>query len=125
MKATALFCALAVGASLFSSVAMADDPRDPLLSRSAEARARDKAIIRRLNQDELAHVRERDARYAAGWQAWREQGGREQSYGTARAEHSRAMDDYARQRATYERQRAAWRHAVQMCEGGHYEYCDG
>lgn len=125
MKATALFCALAAGAALFPSVAMADDPRDPLLSRSAEARARDKAIIRRLNQDELAHVRERDARYAEGWQAYREQGGRNEDYAARRSDYDRAQADYARQRAAYERQRAAWRHAVQMCESGHYEYCDG
>jgi hypothetical protein len=125
MKATVLFCVLAVGASLVSTVALADDPNDPVLSRSAAARARDKAIIRRLNQDELAHVRARDARYAEGWEAYRERGGRAESYDAARAEHSRAMADYARQRADYERQRAAWRHAVRMCESGHYEYCDG
>lgn len=125
MKVARLFTALALGAAFVPALAVADDPKDPVLSRSAEARARDKAIIRQLNQDQLAKVRERDARYAAGWQAYREQGGRNEAYSAARADHDRAMDAFARERAAYERERAAWRRAVQLCESGHYEYCEG
>lgn len=124
MKFARLFAALTLGAVVVPSLALADDPKDPLLSRSAEARARDKAIIKKLNQDQLAHVRERDARYAEGWKAWREQGGRDDMYAARRQDYDRAMDDYARQRAEYERERAAWRRAVQLCEAGHYEYCE-
>lgn len=125
MKFARLLTPLALAATLAPTLALADDPKDPVLSRSAEARARDKAIIRQLNQDQLAHVRERDARYADGWKAWREQGGQQQAYSAARADHERAMDAYARERAAYERERAAWRRAVQQCEAGHYEYCEG
>jgi hypothetical protein len=124
MKFARLFAALALGAVVVPALALADDPKDPLLSRSAEARARDKAIIRKLNQDQLAHVRERDAQYAEGWTAYREQNGHNQAYASARADYNRAMDDYARERAQYERERSAWRRAVQLCEAGHYEYCE-
>lgn len=72
MKPATLAGALALAAALLPAAALADDPNDPLLSRSAAARARDKAEIRRLNLQELAHVRERDARYARQWRAWRE-----------------------------------------------------
>ncbi|MDE2410995.1 MAG: hypothetical protein KGM18_04375 [Sphingomonadales bacterium] len=105
------------------SIAMADDPRDPSM-RDPRNRARDRAIIRQLNRDELARVRQRDARYAAGWKAYRERGDSGQSYRAQRADHDRAMADYARRRADYERQRATWRHAVAACQAGRYEYCD-
>lgn len=93
--------ALALGCVTMSSAAWADDPRDPAM-RSAEARARDKAIIRQLNLDQAAYVRERDRRYAKGWQAYR---------------------DYPAQKAAYERKMAEWRRAVRMCESGHHQYC--
>ena len=70
--------------------------------RSAEARARDKAIIRKLNLDQAAYVRQRDARQAAGWKAYK---------------------DYPAQKAAYERRMAEWRRAVRLCESGRYEYC--
>lgn len=125
MNFARLLAPLALVATLAPALALADDPKDPVLSRSAEARARDKAIIRQLNQDQLAHVRERDAHYAEGWKAYQQQGAQQQAYDAARADHERAMDAYARERAAYERERAAWRRAVQMCESGHYEYCEG
>ena len=93
--------ALALGCATVSSAVLADDPRDPAM-RSAEARARDKAIIRQLNLDQAAYVKARDARYAKGWQAYK---------------------DYPAQRAAYERKMAEWRRAVRMCESGHNEYC--
>lgn len=64
MKPITLAGALALAAALLPAAALADDPHDPLLSRSAAARERDRQEIRRLNLNELAHVRKRDAGYA-------------------------------------------------------------
>lgn len=89
-----------VAVTALPSVALADDPRDALLSKSAAARARDKAEIRRLNQEQLRYVQARDARYAASNAASRD---------WAEKENARRM--------------AAWRHAVKMCESGHHAYC--
>lgn len=96
-----LLSAFALAAVLSPVPAMADDPNDPAM-RSAAARERDRAIIRRLNQQELARVRARDAKYAEGWQAYREAPAR---------------------RAEYERKMAEWRRAVRLCNSGHHEYC--
>lgn len=93
--------ALALATLVVPSVALADDPSDPAM-RSKAARAADKAEIRRLNKEQYAYVRERDARYQEGWQAYRE---------------------YPKQKAEYEKRMAEWRHAVKMCESGHHEYC--
>ena len=101
--------ALALGIALVPATAMADDPRDPAM-RSAEARARDRAIIKRLNQEQLAYVQNRDAHYAEGWRAYRE-GDRE----GPRVAPARA--------AQYDHAMAAWRRAVAKCNAGYYEYC--
>ena len=91
------------------TAATADDPNDPAM-RSAAAWARDRAIIRKLNLDQAAYVRERDARYAAGWAAY---GNR----GAAQAEYA------ARQRAD-ERAMARWRAQVAACRAGDCSACD-
>ena len=93
--------ALALGCVTLSSPVLADDPKDPSM-RSAAARARDKAIIRQLNLDQAAYVKQRDARQAAGWKAYK---------------------DYPAAQAAHERKMAEWRRAVRMCESGHHEYC--
>ena len=80
--------------------------RSPDMS-TPEARARDRAIIRQLNRNELARVRRRDARWAA----------------EAR-ESDRAQSDYAHRRAQYDRDMAAWRRAVARCRAGDYSACD-
>jgi hypothetical protein len=99
--------ALALGAVVLPGQAFADDPKDPKM-QSAAARARDRAIIRGLNQDQLAYVRKRDADRMAAFRARRaERDGR-----------------YADARANYERKLAAWRHAVAACRAGRVEYCD-
>lgn len=49
--------ALALGLMAVPGVALADDPYDPSM-RTQGARERDRAIIRKLNQQELARVRE-------------------------------------------------------------------
>ena len=64
-------CALALGKALVPTVASTDDPRDPAM-RSAAARARDKAIIKRLNLEQLANaarsaLRPRLARLSSGF----------------------------------------------------------
>ena len=94
-----------------ASMARADDPNDPTMRNPAN-RARDMAIIRQLNENQLAHVQKRDAEYAKGWKAWREYNGRQDR-----------GDSYAAARARHEREMAAWRRAVSLCEAGRYEYC--
>ncbi|MDE2435086.1 MAG: hypothetical protein KGM49_02385 [Sphingomonadales bacterium] len=108
---------------LIPAVAHADDPNDPAM-RDPRTRAHDREVIRQLNLKELQQVHERDARYAEGWRAYGEQGDREESYQRARSDYERQMDDYQQRRADYERDRAAWRHAVDACEAGQYEYCE-
>ena len=100
-------CALAMSAVLLPAAALADDAQDPSM-RNPAVRARDRAITRRMNQDQLAYVRQRDAR-----------GG--QSY---RAAQDEGDGDYADARAEYAREMAAWRRAVAACRSGHWEYCD-
>ncbi|HYZ47546.1 MAG TPA: hypothetical protein VE567_01490 [Sphingomonas sp.] len=102
-----LACAFIMTATLLPSTALADDPHDPTM-RSAAARARDRAIIKRMNQDQLAYVRRRDAE-------------RMQAFRDARAGHDAR---YADARAEYGRKMAAWRHAVAACNAGRWEYCD-
>jgi hypothetical protein len=116
MKSVWFAGALAFAAALVPAPVLADDPNDPTM-RSAEARARDRAIIRRLNREQLAYVKRRDARYAAGWRAYRERGSRQ-------AEYARDMAEYRKRRAAYNRDMAEWRHAVAACRAGRYEYCD-
>lgn len=105
MKIRLFAGALALGVALVPTAASAEDPHDPSM-RSAAARARDAAIIRRLNHEQLAFVQNRDAQYAQGWRAYRE---------GPRVEPAR--------QARYEREMADWRRAVMKCNAGYYEYC--
>lgn len=123
MKFTRVLLGLTLGAVVMPSVALADDPNDPDM-RDPRNRARDKAIIRKLNQDQLAYVRQRDARYAEGWRAYREQNGSVSGRGVDSADYGDAQASYRRDRAQYERDRAAWRRAVELCRSGDYRYCD-
>ena len=115
--------ALALTAALLPVSAMADDPHDPTM-RTAAARARDHAIIRRLNQNELAYVRQRDARYAEGWQNYRARGASSEDYARRRDDYERANQRYAEDQSQYQRQMAAWRRAVAACRAGDYSACD-
>lgn len=114
------FIFAAILAAMMPGVAWADDPNDPTM-RNAAARARDREIIRQLNQAEGARVSERDARYAEERRASRvalnDYAGRSQ-------DHQRAAEDYARRQAQYEREMAEWRHAVAVCRAGDYSACD-
>lgn len=106
MKFGSFVCALVMSAVLLPAVALADDPNDPTM-RSAAARARDRAIIKRMNQQQLAYVRQRDARNRPTYRV---------------AERDR--EAYADARAEYAQQMAAWRRAVAACNAGRWEYCD-
>ncbi|WP_313802898.1 hypothetical protein [Sphingobium sp.] len=106
MKLGSFVRAFALGVALLPAAALADDPRDPTM-RSAAARARDRAIIKRMNQQQLAYVRQRDARNRPTYRVTQ---GERDRYEDARAEYARRM--------------AAWRHAVAACNAGRWEYCD-
>lgn len=124
MRVKTLLCAALVAVTI-PSAARADDPNDPTM-HSATARARDHAMIRQLNLDELARTRARDARLAEGWRTYREADG---AHGGARyvpaGEYERASARYARDRAAYERRMAEWRRAVAACRAGDYDACGG
>jgi hypothetical protein len=106
MRIGLLGYALALGAALLPTAAFADDPHDPTM-QSAAARARDRAIIKQMNQQQLAYVRERDAK-------------RRQAYREAQS----ARDTYADARAEYAHKMRAWRRAVAACNAGRWDYCD-
>jgi len=105
--------ALALAAMLMPAIALADDPNDPAM-RDPANRARDRAIIRQLNLNELAHVQKRDAGYAQGWRAYREA-----------QQRGSSSDDYARAQQRYQREMAEWRRAVAACRAGDYSACGG
>lgn len=105
-----------------SSPALADDPNDPTMT--PDAVARDRAIIRKLNQDQLAYVRQRDAQYAEGWNTY--QGGRRNQNSGQNASRYGDEDgarDYAQARRQYEADLAQWRRDVSACRAGDYSRC--
>lgn len=94
--------------------------------RSAAARARDREQIRQLNLAQLAYVRQRDSRYAAGWAATRAEGenaSEERAFAARVREHRRAMADHTSAEADYDRQMAAWRAQVIACQSGDRSAC--
>ena len=106
MKIGSFVWALAIGAAVLPATAHADDPHDPTM-RSAAARARDRATIKRMNQQQLSYVRERDARMMRNYRQQAQ--GDSASYADARNEYARSM--------------AEWRRAVAACNAGRWEYC--
>jgi len=123
MRNKLILGALALATVLLPVAALADDPHDPTM-RTAAARARDHAIIKGLNQRELAYVRQRDARYAEGWRNYRSRGANSEDYARRRADYERANQRYAEDQSRYQRQLAAWRRAVAACRAGDYSACD-
>ena len=117
MRERLILGALALATALLPVAAMADDPHDPTM-RSTAARARDHAIIRHLNQNELAYVRQRDARDAEGWQNYRTRGANSEDYAQRRDDYDRDMDNYSDQRRRYMQRLADWREAVADCRAG-------
>lgn len=123
MRDKLILGALALATALLPVSALADDPHDPTM-RSAAARARDHAIIRRLNQNELAYVQQRDARDAEGWRNYRSRGANSEDYARRRADYERTNQRYAEDQNHYQRQMSAWRRAVAACRAGVYSACD-
>ncbi len=117
------FACAAVLAAIVPTAAAADDPNDPAM-RSSLARERDRETIRRLNLQELARVRARDARYAEGWRAARAGDLAANDHAARSRDHDRAMASYARSRAAYERAMVEWRQAVAACRAGDYSACE-
>lgn len=113
MKLHRIICAI-LAASLFPPIAQADDPNDPTM-RNPAVRARDREITRKLNRQEFAKVRQRDAHIYAAYD----------KESTARSrDHDNAMTAYNRDRQQYERDMAAWRRSVAACRAGDYSACD-
>lgn len=125
MRTGLVVCAV-LAAALVPGVAAADDPNDPAM-REAPARMRDRETIRRLNREELARVRQRDAGYAHGWQTFRDRaapGRTDSDFSREAQDYERAQADYARERAAYQRDLAQWRRAVAACRSGDYAACE-
>ena len=123
MRENLILCALALALAIVPGTAVADDPHDPAM-RTAAARARDRAIIRRMNEDQLAYVNKRDARYAAEWRDYRARGATSEDHARHREDYERANQRYADDQSRYQRQMAAWRRAVAACRAGDYSACD-
>jgi hypothetical protein len=123
MRFYLMICA-AIIAAMMPAVALADDPHDPTM-RSAAARARDREMIRRLNLEESARVRKRDARNAQRMRAARiASRSAVNEYAARSQDHDLAMASYARSRMQYERKMAEWRRAVAACRAGDNSACD-
>ena len=108
--------AVAAPAPVSANMACQQD-QDCRDTRSRAEREADAAEIRRLNIEQARHVRERDARNAAGWRAYEQQPAQQ-------ARFERDRDDYERSRAQYEAEMAEWRRRVRLCRQGYYEYCE-
>ena len=88
--------------------------------QSAEARQHDREMIRRLNEDMLRQVTERDADYASGWRSHRAYSAGQHP---AQLAYERDRERYEAERARYERAMADWREDVRDCRAGYYEAC--
>ena len=106
-KIAAFIGALSMSAILLPTAALADDPRDPGM-RNADALARDRAMTKRLNEGQLAYVRQRDGKTLRTYR--QTQSAHDSAYADANAEYSRKM--------------AAWRRAVAACNAGNRAACD-
>ncbi|KPH64832.1 hypothetical protein [Novosphingobium sp. ST904] len=116
---------------LAAGPALADDPHDRM---SAEDIARDRAIIRKLNNDQLQYVRKRDAQYAAEWKDYdRARGGNDYADEDANGDaedaprggsYARQSREYDRARRDYEADLARWRRDVAACRAGDYSRCE-
>jgi hypothetical protein len=136
MKAGRILLALGtltLSAQAFSGTARADDPNDRM---TPEDIARDAAIIRKLNRDQLEYVRKRDAQYAAGWKAYDRANNRaeaadygdtrddESDYQASRRDYADQSRAYAQARRDYETDLAQWRRDVAACRAGDYARCE-
>jgi hypothetical protein len=115
--------AIALAAVTLPGVALADDPLDPKMQSEA-ARERDRMLIRKLNQDMLAQVEARDAKFASNWQAYREAPKAQEEYRRQLAAYQSGQDSYAADRRRYEQAMADWKRNVAACRGGNYDACE-
>lgn len=102
-------------ATICSTSALADDPRDKAMT--PEAIARDSETIRKMNQDQLDYVKRRDAKQAEQWGAYK-QAQRDAS------QYERDRAAYEAERERYEVRMARWRADVAACRAGDYSRCD-
>ena len=119
---------LLICAALFAAMpatAWADDPNDPAMRR-ADAMARDREMTRQLNLQELARVRQRDARSTKVAREARVSGSyaADEEYAARSRAYDSAMANYADDRAKYEREKDEWRQAVAACRAGDFAACD-
>jgi hypothetical protein len=105
------------------SPALADDPLDPRMQSEA-ARERDRMMIRKLNQDMLAQVEARDAKFAAQWQAHRDAPKAQEEYRRQLSAYQSGQDAYAADRKRYEQAMADWKRNVAACKAGDYAACE-
>ena len=114
--------AAAATTTMLPQGALADNPRDPTMT--PEAIARDREIIRKMNLDQLAYVRDRDAGYAAGWRnhagaqtaAPRQEA---DAYGTRNRAYEQDLARYREARQRYEREMAQWEQDRESCAPGY------
>lgn len=125
MKLRSFLRLLILGSIAFPTLASADDPNDPTMT--PEAIARDQAMIRKLNRDQLEYVRRRDARQAQEWRDYaRYKNGTHPdqiAYRRARARYERDLARNASERRRYDQAMAEWRADVSACRAGRYERC--
>lgn len=129
ITARAAFATLVLASAAAPQYALADDPTDPTMRHRA-AREADRETIRRMNEDQLATVRNRDARYASGWRAYdAARGGDGYEAGLpppaqdAAYRGTSAEAAYAEARREYDDAMARWRRDVAACRAGYTEYC--
>jgi hypothetical protein len=115
--------AIALAAATLPSVALADDPLDPKMQSEA-ARERDRMLIRKLNQDMLAQVEARDAKFAANWQAYRDAPKAQEEYRRQLSAYQSGQDAYTADRKRYEQAMADWKRNVAACKAGNYAACE-
>lgn len=123
MRVRIALCAIMVAATALPGPALADDPNDPTM-KSPEALVRDREMIRKLNEDMLRQVTERDARNARGWREYREQPQRQADYERRYSAYEREQARYAENRRRYDQAMADWRDDVAACRAGQYSRCN-
>lgn len=118
MKSRFALGAWALAALTAPVAALADDPRDPTMT--PEAIARDRDTIRKMNLDQLAYVRNRDARYASGWQNYADRRSASQptettDYAARRRAYQDDLEQYREDRRRYDEAMADWRRDTSDC----------
>jgi len=116
-------CAAIMASVVLPVPALADDPKDPAMM-TPEALARDREMIRKLNEDMLRQVTERDARFAQNRRAYRDLPRKQAEYDRRYAEYEREQARYAENSRNYEQAMADWRADVAACRAGQYSRCN-